>query len=642
MKKITLLFVLILSYFAPEFIHAQVQDFENTAVGNIPTGWAKYQSQTDDPGFSVSDQTGIAHSGTHFMAHFATDIATESTSWVVSSGFYVGNAYEMSFFWRGKWSFSYNFSGVYISTTSGDPVANPNDFTLLEEFSPSNYPDTWLQWNEASYDLSQYQGQVVYVAFKYVGDNAHDFYIDDVNVGPMPYCNVPTNLEVAGNTNDHTTLDVTWTPVVGVNNYEIVWGAPGFDPNASGVSSAQVTGSSYTITGLQESTTYEVYIRSLCSSYNMSSWEGPGIATTAGPPPANDECDAAYQVIVNTDGSCTHVTHGSTAYATTSPQPDDVTGTPDNDVWFTFIAANDTEKISLLNVTAVVGSSTDMGMGLYDGSAGCSALTLVQDSDPNSMNVSGLTVGNVYYLRVYGWSSGPGAQTEFDVCVKNPPTPPANDLCDNASEIVNLPYSITENAEGATNNNGFITVCSNYSMNDGVWFSFVPMNDGTVDITVTPNNWDPELQVYSGTDCSSLSCVDHVDSGFNGDAESLSVNVTTATRYWINIGHYSGYTDGQEGVFDLLLTSNNVTLTTSENEIKGLKYYPNPVNNILNISAENNIHSLQIMDLSGKTIYSDVPEKNHYSVDFSSWKKGMYFVRLEVDNTSSAFKIIKK
>ncbi len=906
MRKITLLFILILSWMLPGITTAQVQDFENTAVGDIPTGWVKYQSQSDDPGFAVSDQSGLANSGTHFLAHFATDIASESTSWVVSSAFTVGTLYEMNFYWRGKWSFSYNFSGVYISNTSNDPVANPNDFTLLEEFSPNNYPNTWLQWNKASYDLTQYQGQTIYVAFKYVGDNAHDFYIDDVNVAPMPYCEVPSNLDVSRNMNDYTALDVSWTPVLGVDTYEVVWGAPGFDPNASGVSSAQVTGSSYTITGLQESTQYEVYIRSLCSSYNMSSWEGPAAGTTAGPPPANndcanaeiltvypvggaagnevqgdttnatdsgnhptcdntgtnydlwytftmpanetrikvitggangsnieaalydscggtemdcqgnssektfanltpgqtyilqvwhddfnagafdivlellppppandlcsgaidltvypsgggagneipadtsdasdsgnhptcddfgtnldlwytftapaggsvlvktggaegssieaalydtcggtefdcqgngpskffsgltpgqtytlqiwhddfnagafdivveeaptapanDECDAAYQVTVNIDGTCTQVTHGTTAFATASPQPDDVTGTPDNDVWFTFTAANDTQMISLLNVTPVVGTSTDMGMGLYDGSAGCSALTFVDDSDPNSMTVSGLVVGNVYYLRVYGWSSGPGAQAEFDVCVKNPPPPPANDLCADAIALTVQPQSCSSPTigynNGATDSGETAPSCANYSGGD-LWYSVTVPSTGSVTVETSSAGGfsDSGLAVYSGS-CGSLTEIECDDDDGPGLFSKIELSgQTPGDILYVRVWEYGNNSFGDFGICAYDPNASAI----AENEIKGLKYYPNPVNNHLNISTEENIDNISVYDISGKKIYEFEPEQNNLTVDFSHWKKGIYFVKLEVNNVLSAFKIVKQ
>ncbi|MGV7107935.1 GEVED domain-containing protein, partial [Flavobacterium sp. U410] len=150
-------------------------------------------------------------------------------------------------------------------------------------------------------------------------------------------------------------------------------------------------------------------------------------------PPSNDECDNAIALTVNSDLNCGVVTAGTTVSATDSGiEPGiAVTGTPNNDVWFSFEATATSHQIALSNVVAVVGTATDMGMAVFSGS--CSSFALVADSDPNSFTVSGLTIGDTYYVSVYGWASGTGtAQTNFDICVGTSPAAPSNDECDNA------------------------------------------------------------------------------------------------------------------------------------------------------------------------------------------------------------------
>ncbi|MBR0176244.1 MAG: choice-of-anchor J domain-containing protein [Bacteroidales bacterium] len=69
----------------------------------------------------------------------------------------------------------YEYEGVWVSTNS-DPTAT------------SAYTQVWTQssasetWKEVTVDLSSYQGQAVYIAFKYTGTYAHAWYIDDVSV----------------------------------------------------------------------------------------------------------------------------------------------------------------------------------------------------------------------------------------------------------------------------------------------------------------------------------------------------------------------------------------------------------------------------------------------------------------------------
>jgi len=222
--------------------------------------------------------------------------------------------------------------------------------------------------------------------------------------------------------------------------------------------------------------------------------------------------------------------------------------------------------------------------------------------------------------------------------------PPENDACADATPIETLPYNITEDATSDTNNDGFIDVCASNGMNDGVWFTFTPSNAGTVDITATPNGWDNELQVYSGADCGNLSCEGHIDDGLAGDAESLSISVTAGTKYWINTGYWSGSTDGAEGPFDLSVTSTDVTLVSSveDNQIAGFKFYPNPVNHTLNLSAQNNIENVNIFNVTGQQVISVKPEATQTQIDMSKLQNGIYFVKAQINGEMTAFKVVKK
>ena len=47
----------------------------------------------------------------------------------------------------------------------------------------------------------------------------------------------------------------------------------------------------------------------------------------------------------------------------------------------------------------------------------CGSLTSIACSDATIMTVQGLTAGNVYYVRVYSWSSVQPAIKEFNICV---------------------------------------------------------------------------------------------------------------------------------------------------------------------------------------------------------------------------------
>src|SRR5690606_11537085 len=121
---------------------------------------------------------------------------------------------------------------------------------------------------------------------------------------------------------------------------------------------------------------------------------------TIPPPPANDDCANAISLTVNPDLNCGSVTAGHTAGATQSMAATPCFGTPDDDVWYSFVATSTSHAILLSNVT----NSTDMYFQVLSGA--CGSLTSVVCSDPNSTTLTGLTVGNTYYIRVYTYGSG--------------------------------------------------------------------------------------------------------------------------------------------------------------------------------------------------------------------------------------------
>lgn len=389
---------------------------------------------------------------------------------------------------------------------------------------------------------------------------------------------------------------------------------------------------------LTSGTTYYVNVRSTSTTagvnFDLCAYPLP-------PAPSNDECSAAESLTVNADNACAITTSGTTASATASAEDaTGVSGTPDNDVWYSFVAVGTDHIVNLLNVTAVVGTSTDMGMAVYDATGTCAGLVFTDTSDPNTLSLTGLTGGTTYFVRVYGWSSTNTAQANFDICVGTLPPPPANDDCSTAIDVMSLPYNNSQDASSATNNSGFIADCG--SMNDGVWYTFTPSVDGLINIDITNVvAWDPKLAIYSGS-CGSFTCVDSVDSGGAGAGESLNdVAVTGGTTYYINIGQFSGFTDNSEGPFQIDVT--DATLSNTEFETPNtFKYFPNPVSNVLSLKAQNNIQNISVYNMLGQEVLKSAPKTISEEIDMSSLRTGAYFVRVTINNVTETIRILKQ
>jgi len=167
---------------------------------------------------------------------------------------------------------------------------------------------------------------------------------------------------------------------------------------------------------------YYVYISHYSSGSTTTGTFTISRSCTAAPtPPANDNCNTAIPLTINTSCSySTYTTVGATASTTPSTPPAPGCGSySGGDVWFSFtVPAN-----GQVTVDTQTGGMTDSGMAWYTGT--CGALTLLECDDDDSANGAmssitrtGLTPGSTIYVRVWEYSNdNPGT---FGICATSP------------------------------------------------------------------------------------------------------------------------------------------------------------------------------------------------------------------------------
>ncbi|UPT69767.1 MAG: T9SS type A sorting domain-containing protein [Flavobacterium sp. JAD_PAG50586_2] len=390
---------------------------------------------------------------------------------------------------------------------------------------------------------------------------------------------------------------------------------------------------SFSVIGLVPGTTYYVRVYGWNSDSNPMSFDiciGTQLIAST---PVNDECEGAITLTAGPN-ACVTPTPGTTAGGTPSAQdPSEVSGTPNNDVWYTFTAIETEHRVSVGNIINLNGeSSTDMGIAVYSGS--CNALAFVDTSDPESINVTGLVVGNQYYVRVYGWYENSGPMS-FGICVSSQASVPDNDNCSGAT-VATLPYTNSQDASGATNDSGFIG-CDGDEMNDGVWYTFIG-NGSDIEITVNPFGWDPEIGIYKGN-CSSFQCEGSVDNGGMGTPELyLLENSEQGVTYYVNVGYYGSSEDEPEGPFTIGITS---PLGVPGFDTSLFRAYPNPVNDLLNLDYIQDISSVTVFNLLGQQMISKEINANKGTIDMSGIAAGSYLVKIIAGNQSKTIKVIK-
>ena len=96
--------------------------------------------------------------------------------------------------------------------------------------------------------------------------------------------------------------------------------------------------------------------------------------------------------------------------------------------------------------------------------------------------------------------------------------------------------------------------------------------------------------------------------------------------------------------YSLIITGINSTLGTETQNLQSFTMYPNPANDILNISSENTIDTIVIYDALGrKVLQQTLPtDSTNTTVSIETLVTGIYQVEVRSKNTKSTKKLIKK
>ena len=246
-------------------------DFESTTI----PGAAFYKTDALSPGFERT--SARAHSGSYSYYHTDYDsYYSLEDAWMVMPATTCGTNDELIFWYSHDYSSYYEYSGVWISTASNDPIANPGDFTELQELNaaaPGGFSED--VWTEYVTNLAAYSGQTVYVAFKYSGIYSHILYIDDFSIAPAPTCPAPSSFLASNIT--ATTADFNWVSG-GASVWNIEYGPTGFTPGTG--TFVPNAANPFNLTGLTPETGYDVYVQDVCAIADLSAWVKTSFTTT--------------------------------------------------------------------------------------------------------------------------------------------------------------------------------------------------------------------------------------------------------------------------------------------------------------------------------------------------------------------------
>jgi PQQ-dependent dehydrogenase (s-GDH family) len=314
---------------------------------------------------------------------------------------------------------------------------------------------------------------------------------------------------------------------------------------------------SLSLTGLNPSTTYYLRVFNTVNPNTGSAakWDYD-ICITYVPPPSNDECSGATALTNSTTVAGT-VWNAS---ASGSVPTDCATGTPDDDVWYSFTPAATILNVSLTGVGTNL-SSSGSRIQLFSGTT-CSGLTSIACGTTDL--TTNVVSGNPYYIRVYsagaGSIGGVASGSAFSITA-TASSPPANDECVGAVTLTSGVTNGSGTVWAASASSSIPAGCSTGNPDDDVWYKITPANNVlTITLSSIGTNLSTSgsrIQLFSGS-CASLTSI------ACGRTKIVS-NVNSGSTYYIRVysagtGSLGGAASGSS--FSITATASAPTVVT--------------------------------------------------------------------------------
>ena len=254
--------------------------------------------------------------------------------------------------------------------------------------------------------------------------------------------------------------------------------------------------------------------------------------------------------------------------------------------------------------------------------------------------------GGAYVYGGTNFGFWDGTSKLSGVLTVNPPPPPANDDCAGAILLtaggVFADNAVTGTSLAATDTDGLTPSCqANFTNN--VWYSVVVPASGNITIETQADAGsgytDSIMTAFSGT-CGALTEVSCDDDSGIGFFSLLSLTgQTPGSTLYLSIWRFS-LGVGVDGTFKI--SAYDASLGNNSFDNVNFSYYPNPVKNTLNLSYNQEISNVEVFNLLGQNVSSNVINANTAQLDMSNLSKGAYIVKVTSNNQVKTIKVVKE
>lgn len=256
-------------------------------------------------------------------------------------------------------------------------------------------------------------------------------------------------------------------------------------------------------------------------------------------PPSNDRCIDATSLTVDSTYPCVSPVAGVTTNATFSMPA--CIGTSGDDVWYSFVAISSGVIVKVNRGAAIFSQPVHE---IFSGVCG-SLISLGCTTDNHTM-LTGLSIGETYYIRVYNYNT---QIADFDICVSVLPPPPANDECQTAELLPVQAGSCSTYTVGdvttATDSPISAPSCGVF-MGKDLWYEVLVPSSGNITFNASTTVLSAVCgALYSGGSCGVL--VEEGCTTFPPGAPFEFIGLTPGT-YYLRVWEYN---NNQIGTYEL-------------------------------------------------------------------------------------------
>lgn len=150
------------------------------------------------------------------------------------------------------------------------------------------------------------------------------------------------------------------------------------------------------------------------------------------------------------------------------------------------------------------------------------------------------------------------------------------------------------------------------------------------------------IKIYNGVDASSplIATLTSEDNYNVGSLENIAIFKTPNYNPDVFISFTTGETTNGDGWELSYKTFTYISTDVTLEQLNQISLYPNPANDVITFSGLTGNENVEILDITGRTIYSTTGNNN--VINISDFNAGMYLAVITVDSRSKVVKFVKE